>query len=113
VHHTGTRVGCAYFAFIDTDMVRRGSETRASQLMRERAGRRAPGWAPLDLACVAIVRGIERRARHVVAPRWVAPALYARMLLQPVVERRALRMGLEEAMRAAAEEPTRLTTPQE
>src|SRR5207244_11566913 len=34
--HTGTAVGCAYFGFIDTDMVRRSFERRSAQMGQER-----------------------------------------------------------------------------
>src|SRR3954469_2181131 len=34
--HTGTAVGCGYFSFIDTDMVRRGFERASAQRAKER-----------------------------------------------------------------------------
>ena len=43
--------------------------------------------APLSDAGEAIVRGIERRARKVYAPRWVLPVPWARGILQPLAER--------------------------
>jgi NAD(P)-dependent dehydrogenase (short-subunit alcohol dehydrogenase family) len=110
VVHTGTKVGCAYFSFIDTDMVRRGFDRPSGQAAKERL--RGPFKPPpVAAAGEAIVRGIERRARHVVAPKWVLPALYLRMLLQPLNDK-AARATVVEAMRLAEQEPTELTTPQ-
>jgi short-subunit dehydrogenase len=74
--HTGTKVGVAYFSFIDTDMVRNAFATPAIQAAR----RGMPGFLsnpiPVEAAGAAIVRGIEKRSNHVYAPRWV-PALFA------------------------------------
>jgi len=110
VAHTGTKVGCAYFSFIDTDMVRRGFDRPSGQRARERLrGPLKP--PPVSVAGAAIVRGVERRARHVVAPGWVLPVLYLRTLLQPLSER-ANREDVLEAMRLSEQEPTELTTPQ-
>lgn len=74
--HTGTRVGVAYFSFIDTDMVRAAVADPAAA-----HGLSAlPGFLnkpiPVGVAGEAIVRGVERRAKHVYAPRWV-PGLLA------------------------------------
>jgi NAD(P)-dependent dehydrogenase (short-subunit alcohol dehydrogenase family) len=111
VAHTGTRVGCAYFGFIDTDMVRRGMDRPSGRTARERLrGPLAP--APVGAAAGAVVRGIERRSRYVVAPRWVLPLLFARTLIQPLTERQAGGDELVESIRLAASEPSELTTPQ-
>jgi NAD(P)-dependent dehydrogenase (short-subunit alcohol dehydrogenase family) len=74
--HTGTKVGVGYFSFIDTDMVR-------NALVEPAAARgigSLPGFLsrplPVGAAGAAIVRGVERRANRVYAPRWV-PALIA------------------------------------
>jgi hypothetical protein len=64
------------------------------------------------VAGAAIVRGVERRSRHVVAPRWVLPALYLRTLLQPLSERTVNDKEIVETMRLAEQEPAELTTPQ-
>jgi NAD(P)-dependent dehydrogenase (short-subunit alcohol dehydrogenase family) len=107
---SGARVGVAYFAELDTDMVRQGFGTAASQHMRESrwsALRVAPVQAGVD----AIERGIARRARRVVAPRWVAAALPMRMLAQRVVEV-ATRSSVGEALDIARAERASLTTEQ-
>ena len=69
VAHTGTKVGVAYFSFIDTDMVRRGLDRPSAQRARERVGGAFSRIAPLPEATDAIERGIATRARHVYAPR--------------------------------------------
>ena len=109
--HSGARVGVAYFAELDTDMVRQGFGTAAAKRMNESgpAGRRRV--APLDAGIDAIERGIARRARHVVAPRWVAPLLPMRMLAQRVVET-ATRSSIESVLEIARGEGAPLTTAQ-
>jgi NAD(P)-dependent dehydrogenase (short-subunit alcohol dehydrogenase family) len=103
------RVGVAYFGFIDTDMVRRGTDTRAN---RGVPGRRAVVRpVPLERALDAVERGVLRRSRWVTAPGWVPLALSLRMALQPLLELGG-RRGLEEALALAREEHAPLTTPQ-
>jgi NAD(P)-dependent dehydrogenase (short-subunit alcohol dehydrogenase family) len=102
----GTAVGCAYFGFIDTDMVRDSYDHPAV----ERARRTAPDWIakpiPVAAAGNAIVRGVEQRRARVWAPRWVGAALALRGVLMPVLERRQLRgADSAEAMELAAAEP--------
>jgi NAD(P)-dependent dehydrogenase (short-subunit alcohol dehydrogenase family) len=100
---TGARVGCAYFGFIDTDLVR----ASFAQPSAQRLNSRAPGFlsnpVPLSKAIDAIERGIERRAARLWAPRWVGPMIALRSAIQPLVERNMLKnqAGLVEAMRAA------------
>jgi len=101
----GAAVGCAYFGFLDTDLVRAAfAEPSAAAMTGE-----LPGFirnpAPLSKAIDAIERGIERRSPRVWAPRWVGPMLYLRGVLQPLTERRLLRNPerLQTAMRQAAE----------
>jgi NAD(P)-dependent dehydrogenase (short-subunit alcohol dehydrogenase family) len=100
---SGARVGCAYFGFIDTDLVRASFAEPAAEALRERA----PGFMrnpiPLARAIDAIERGVERRSDRVWAPRWVGAMLLARGLVQPVVERLAQQdpAALLEGMRLA------------
>jgi len=110
--HTGTAVGCAYFGFIDTDMVRRSFERRSAQMGQERGAGRLGAWASVESAGAAVVRGIEHRARKVYAPRWVLPLLYLRTLVQPLSEAGARRRNLEEIIAVAEGEASELTTPQ-
>jgi NAD(P)-dependent dehydrogenase (short-subunit alcohol dehydrogenase family) len=99
---SGARVGCAYFGFIDTDLVRAGLQEPAVQAMRQEM----PGFlgrtAPLSKAVDAIEDGVERRAARVWAPRFVGPALLLRGILQPLAERRSMKSErLPEALRLA------------
>ena len=100
---SGARVGCAYFGFIDTDLVRAAYAQPPVELMN----RDVPGFlrnpAPLSTAVDAIERGIERRAGRVWSPRWIGVAIALRGVLQPLIERRLERSSAElvEAMRLA------------
>lgn len=87
----GVGVGCAYFGFLDTDLVRASFATPSTEAMKQQM----PDWmrnpAPLGKAIDAIERGIGRRSARVWSPRWVGPLIYLRGLLQPLVERQGLR----------------------
>ncbi len=107
---TGARVGVAYFAELDTDMVRQGFGTAAAQRMAD-ARRAGPRVAPLQAGVDAIERGVARRSRRVVAPRWVAPVLQTRMLAQRVIEL-ATRSSIGDVLEIARGEDAPLTTPQ-
>ena len=108
---TGARVGVAYFAEIDTDMTSRGFGTEAAGVLTSnlRAFMRV---APLKVAIDALERGIDKRARRVVAPRSAAPLLPLRMAVQPFVDR-AVQRNLAKALDVARQEHAPLTTPQE
>ena len=88
---SGARVGCAYFGFIDTDLVRAGFAQPSSQALTEQMPSFMSTPAPLSVAIDAIERGIERRSARVWAPRWVGPLLALRGIVQPLSELRALR----------------------
>ncbi len=100
---TGARVGCAYFGFIDTDLVRASFAQPSTQGVR----RNSPGFltkpAPVSKAVDAIEQGIERRAARLWSPRWVGTAIALRGLIQPLTERRLLKEQdtLRESIRAA------------
>jgi NAD(P)-dependent dehydrogenase (short-subunit alcohol dehydrogenase family) len=100
---SGTRVGCAYFGYLDTDLVRAGFAQPSAQAMTGQM----PGFmrnpAPLSKAIDAIERGIERRSARVWYPRWVGPMLLLRGALQPLTEWRTLKdmALLSESMRLA------------
>ncbi len=105
---SGARVGAAYFAELDTDMTSRGFGTEAASRLSAVSRRRV---APLEAGIDAIERGVARRSRRVVAPRWVAPLLPTRMLVQRIVDR-AARRGLDPALEIARREHAPLTTEQ-
>jgi len=104
---SGARVGVAYFAELDTDMTRRGFGTQAAAAVNQ--GPRRQRVTPLSAGIDAIERGIVRRSRRVVAPRWVAAVLPIRMTAQRMVEAVASR-GLDRALDIARREDAPLTT---
>ncbi len=87
---TGTRVGCAYFGFIDTDLVRASFEhpsTKAMESLMPGFVRRA---VPLTVAVDTIEDAVAKRRARAWAPRFVGGALALRGILQPLFERRAM-----------------------
>jgi len=101
---TGARIGCAYFGFIDTDIVRGSFSQPSSAQMRAMLPPFMRTPAPLGLAVDAIEKGIEKRAARLWAPRYVGPVLALRGVLQPLSEWQMMRLGrrqLAEALRLA------------
>ncbi|HEX3390962.1 MAG TPA: short-chain dehydrogenase/reductase [Solirubrobacteraceae bacterium] len=88
---TGAKVGCAYFGFIDTDLVRASFKQPSAEAMTGRMPAFMRNPAPLSKAIDAIERGIERRADRLWAPRWVGAMIALRGVLQPLTERQMLR----------------------
>lgn len=107
---TGARVGVAYYAELDTDMTTRGFGTDAGRAL---LGRRAAATVvtPLQTAIDALERGIIRRSRTIRAPRWIAPAIPGRALVQRLAELRPM-PDLQRALEIACEERTDFTTAQ-
>jgi NAD(P)-dependent dehydrogenase (short-subunit alcohol dehydrogenase family) len=106
---SGARVGVAYFAELDTDMTRRGFGTEAARKLQ--AGTGPLGHvAPLKAGIDAIERGIERRSRHVVAPRWVAGVLPIRTVVQQLLELGVRTRPLDSVLEIARDEHAGLTT---
>jgi NAD(P)-dependent dehydrogenase (short-subunit alcohol dehydrogenase family) len=83
---TGSRVGCAYFGFVDTDLVRGAFGHPASQAVNDGQPNFLTRPIPLSRAIDALDRGIARRARRVWAPWWVGPMIGLRSVVQPLVE---------------------------
>ena len=100
---SGAKVGCAYFGFIDTDLVRASFKQPSAEAMTGRMPSFMRNPAPLSNAIDAIERGVERRADRVWAPRWVGAMIALRGVLQPLTERQLqreperLRAGIEAA----------------
>ncbi|HWE33080.1 MAG TPA: SDR family NAD(P)-dependent oxidoreductase [Solirubrobacteraceae bacterium] len=106
---SGARVGVAYFAELDTDMTRRGFGTEAARKLQ--AGTGPLGHvAPLEAGIDAIERGIARRSRHVVAPRWVAGVLPIRTVVQQLLELGLRTRRLDTVLEIARDEHAGLTT---
>ncbi|HEV7806743.1 MAG TPA: short-chain dehydrogenase/reductase [Solirubrobacteraceae bacterium] len=85
---TGARVGCAYFGFIDTDLVRASFAHPATQVLKDTLPSFVSTPAPLSQAIDAIEHAIARRSARVWAPRYVGGALALRGVLQPLTELR-------------------------
>jgi NAD(P)-dependent dehydrogenase (short-subunit alcohol dehydrogenase family) len=109
IRPSGARVGVAYFAELDTDMTTRGFDTEAARTFLK--GRSLTRVTPLSVGIDALERGIARRSRRIVAPRYVAPILPARMVAQRVVDL-ATRRRIERVLAIAREEQVELTTAQ-
>jgi NAD(P)-dependent dehydrogenase (short-subunit alcohol dehydrogenase family) len=107
---TGARVGVAYYAELDTDMTTRGFATEAASRMPIGGNGRMP-VAPVEAAIDALERGITRRSRRIVSPRWVGAVLPIRMLVQRIVETQT-RRGFGKTMDIARGEHPSLTTVQ-
>jgi NAD(P)-dependent dehydrogenase (short-subunit alcohol dehydrogenase family) len=100
---SGARVGCAYFGFFDTDMVRATFSQPSVKVISESMPPFMRNPAPLSQAIDAIERGIERRAPRLWAPRYVGAMLALRGLMQQRTERQMAKEPerLREAMRIA------------
>ncbi|HEY2202589.1 MAG TPA: SDR family NAD(P)-dependent oxidoreductase, partial [Solirubrobacteraceae bacterium] len=96
---SGAAVGCAYFGFLDTALVKAAFAEPSAEAITGSMPSFIRNPAPLSKAIDAIERGIERRSARVWAPRWLGPMLALRGILQPLVERGARR---EEATLAKA-----------
>jgi NAD(P)-dependent dehydrogenase (short-subunit alcohol dehydrogenase family) len=103
---TGAKVGCAYFGFIDTDIVRGSFAQPSAQAMMKMMPGGLTRPAPLSYAIDAIEQGVERRSARVWAPRFVGPAMVLRGIIQPVSEWRMIQFGLKHIA-----EGTRLADP--
>jgi NAD(P)-dependent dehydrogenase (short-subunit alcohol dehydrogenase family) len=104
----GVDVGCGYFGFIDTDMVRAAENDDVlgdEELGGSRAAFGQP--APVSKASEAIVRGIERRARRVYYPPWVIAPLIAPAPFQRLVELGMARRGMLDVIRKLNERAAR------
>jgi NAD(P)-dependent dehydrogenase (short-subunit alcohol dehydrogenase family) len=106
---SGAKVGVAYFAELDTDMTRRGFDTRAARALP--TAKWVGHGRPLDIGIDALERGIAKRSRRVVAPRWMAGALPFRMVIQRAVDR-VTQPRLGKVLEIAREERVELTTQQ-
>jgi NAD(P)-dependent dehydrogenase (short-subunit alcohol dehydrogenase family) len=89
VRHLGVDVGVGYFGFIDTDMVRGADAHPAIGKIREQMGGPLGKTYPLSAAGKAIADGIEGRKRWIVVPRWARAFIFARTLIQPLVEKQS------------------------
>jgi NAD(P)-dependent dehydrogenase (short-subunit alcohol dehydrogenase family) len=107
VSHRGVDVGCAYFSWIDTDLVRGGDDHRDFAHLRDGLKGPLSRTHPLSKAGDAVVAGIQRRSRWVAYPRWIKPLIVGRGLAPFLVEAE-LRDSMAELDRLSAAEAERL-----
>ena len=94
VAHQGVGVGVAYLTWTDTDMVRAADADDALRQLRAALPWPANRTAPLGPAVARIVAGIDRRAAHIYAQRWVRGlAWLPRAALPAAIARRARSPG--------------------
>ena len=106
--HTGARVGCAYFGFIDTDLVKASFAHPSTVGLTSTLPKFIAQPAPLPLAIDAIERGVARRSARIWAPRYVGGALALRGILQPLTEWQLRHSkGLPASLRLADPDPDR------
>jgi NAD(P)-dependent dehydrogenase (short-subunit alcohol dehydrogenase family) len=106
VRHLGVDVGVVYLLWVGTDMVR-GAERQGEVWRAIRGSFRGPlsRVMPVRKATDAIVRGIERRSRRVVAPRYIGALYRIRGVAPSLFERDMVRMA--PAVDAASERQLR------
>jgi NAD(P)-dependent dehydrogenase (short-subunit alcohol dehydrogenase family) len=95
----GVDVGCAYFGFIDTDMVRDAFAESPTQRLRAQAPAALTRPLPVAAAAQGLERGIERRARRIIVPRSAIPILFGGRLFQSLFDAGARRAGIGEIVR--------------
>ena len=83
---SGARVGCAYFGFIDTDLVKASFAHPSTRQLTAAMPSFVSSPAPLSDAIDAIERAVQRRSARAWAPRYVGGALALRGILQPLTE---------------------------
>lgn len=87
VAHHGVDVGCAYFSWIDTEMVRGSDRISAFEKMRSSLNYPFSKTYPVSVAADAVVRGIEGRSKRVCGPSWIKVIQPFRGLMEPTVRR--------------------------
>jgi NAD(P)-dependent dehydrogenase (short-subunit alcohol dehydrogenase family) len=78
LRHHGVRVGVAYLAFTDTDMVREADADPALASLRSTLPPPFGSTFPVGPAVARLVAGIEGRKAHVYAQRWLRVLPYLR-----------------------------------
>jgi NAD(P)-dependent dehydrogenase (short-subunit alcohol dehydrogenase family) len=107
--HLGIDVGVAYFGWINTELVTGGDEHPAFALVRKTLPGPFGKTYPVSIVGDAVVHGIERRARRVVAPRWIRQVMFVRGMIGKAAERDWPKT-MPEIDRLIAEETARVGT---
>jgi NAD(P)-dependent dehydrogenase (short-subunit alcohol dehydrogenase family) len=87
VAHHGVAVGCAYFSWIGTDMVSGGDASAAGGILRGRMKGPLAKTYPVSVAVDAVEKGIESRARRVMAPSWIRFMFVMRDFLSVITDK--------------------------
>ena len=90
--HHGVDVGVGYFSWIATDMVDAADEHPSFRMLRSQMKGPFGRTFPVGAAADAVVRGIERRDRHVLAPGWLKALMLVRGVLPALTERQAIKV---------------------
>ena len=104
----GVDVGCGYFGFLDTDMVRAPEEDEIlvqEEFCNSRAAFGQP--APVSKGVEKIVRGIEGRSRRVYYPNWIIAPLLVPEPFQRLIELGMARRGVFDTIRKLDERAQR------
>ena len=100
--HHGVSVGVAYWGFIDTPMQHEGFGGSIGERLRASFPRTLTRMIGPEGAAAASVRGIERRAARIIAPRRWVPVFLLNGLIMPMFDRRYQRDAeLQALMREA------------
>ena len=83
--HHKVKVGVAYLAFTDTDMVREADEDPALATLRSSLPAPFGSTYPVEPAVARLVAGIEGRKAHVYAQRWLRVVPFVRGGLPSVI----------------------------
>ncbi len=103
VAHLEVDVGVAYFGWLDTDLVRTGGEHKGFTYVRQHLPGPLRAIAPLKMAIDAIVRGVAKRKRIILAPGWLRLALALRWFVSS--NPAAFKAHMPEIERLCADEP--------
>jgi len=107
VAHLGVTVGCAYFSWIDTAMVRGADADPVGGALRSKLKGPTGKTFTLAEAAESVADGIEQRAKRVMTPGWIRVALALRGAMQPLTEAQT-RKHAPEADRIAQAEVERV-----
>lgn len=88
--YRGVDVGCAYFAAIDTDLVRGGLKHPVMEILTPMYPKFMDP-VPLSRAIDAIEKGIRKRSGRIWVPGWLSIVIALRGIIQPLMERSAVR----------------------
>jgi len=105
----GASATVAYFGFIDTRMVRDAFEDPVARRFEEYLPSFATRRIGPDAAAAAMVRGVERRAPRVIAPKWWRVMSTMRGVINPLFDRRMETDSEMQALLRDAERPNRVS----